>query len=255
MTEAPWYESFFGRDYLEVYGYQFTQERAETEAGFAIKALELQPGEQVLDLCCGQGRHAVLLARHGCAVTALDLSAGYLDLARAAAIEAGVELETVRADMREIPFTDRFDAVVNMFSSFGYLETEAEDAKVLQAIRRSLRPGGRVLMDLLNRDWVIANYEQEDSHKDPEGTLYLEHREFDLETSRNHVTFTVVAPDGSRRDVGGHHIRLYTLREMRGLLEAARLEYQGVYGGFQGESFGIDTRRMIIMARRPAGGP
>ena len=249
--QSPWYETFFGRDYLDVYDYQFTPERAEAETGFAIKALGLQPGEEVLDLCCGQGRHAVLLAKHGCAVTALDLSAEYLALAEASARQAGVTLETVRADMRNIPFAGRFDAVVNMFSSFGYLESEAEDAKVLYAIERGLKPGGRVLLDLLNRDWVIANYETEDSHTAADGTVYLEHRYFDLETSRNHVSFTVVTPDGQRREVGGHHIRLYTLREMRGALDAAGLAYEGVYGGFAGETCGIDTRRMIIVARKP----
>jgi SAM-dependent methyltransferase len=251
-SETPWYESFFGHDYLEVYGSSFTQQRAEIESAFAIRALGLTAGQALLDLCCGQGRHAVELAKHGCVVTALDLSSEYLDLANEAARQAGVVLETVHADMREIPFTDRFDALVNMFSSFGYLESEAEDARVLDAIAGALKPGGRVLLDLLNRDWVVANYETEDSHTDPDGTVYLEHRRLDLETSRNHVSFTVVAPDGSRREVGGHHIRLYTLREVRGLLDAAGLDYEGVHGGYEGEAYGIDTRRMIVVARKPA---
>jgi SAM-dependent methyltransferase len=222
------------------------------EAGFAMEVLGLTEGAEVLDLCCGQGRHAVELAKHGCTVTALDLSEEYLALANQAAGEAGVALETVRADMREIPFSDRFDAVINMFSSFGYLESEEEDARVLAAIRRALRSGGVALLDLLNRDWVVANYETEDSHADPDGTVYLEHRRLDLETSRNHVSFTVVAPDGSRREVDGHHIRLYTLREVRGMLDAAGLVYEGAHGGYEGEAYGIDTRRMIVVARRPA---
>jgi len=75
---------------------------------------------------------------------------------------------------------------------------------------------------------------------------------FDLETSRNHVSFTVVKPDGRRREVGGHHIRLYTLREMRGALDAAELTYEAVHGGFEGETYGIGTRRMIIVAHKPA---
>jgi SAM-dependent methyltransferase len=249
---APWYERFFGRDYLEVYGYQFTQERAEQEVDFAVKALRLTPGESLLDLCCGQGRHAVLLAGRGLRVTALDLSSEYLELARDAGREKGVVLETVNADMREIPFEARFDAIVNMFSSFGYLETEAEDAKVLAAILRALKPGGRVLLDLLNREWVVTNYIQNDWHSDPDGTLYLEHRELELETSRNHVTFTAIAPDGSRREIVGHHIRLYTLREVIGMLEAAGLAFEGVHGGFEGEAYSINTRRMIVVAKRPS---
>jgi SAM-dependent methyltransferase len=251
MSSTPWYESFFGAEYLQVYGSSFTQARAETEAAFAIRALGLKPGAEVLDLCCGQGRHAVELAKHGCRMTALDLSQDYLALAEASAREAGMTLETVHADMREIPFSDRFDAVINMFSSFGYLESEAEDARVLEAVRRALKPGGVALLDLLNRDWVVANYETEDSHTDPDGTLYLEHRRLDLETSRNHVSFTVVAPDGTRREVDGHHIRLYTLREVRGMLDAAGLAYEGVHGGYEGEPYGINTRRMIVIARRP----
>jgi SAM-dependent methyltransferase len=251
MSQEPaWYESFFGQDYLDVYGYQFTDERARKEAAFAARALDLQPGERVLDLCCGQGRHAVLLAAMGLDVTGLDLSKQYLRLTEAAAREHNVTLHTVHADMREIPFESHFDAIVNMFSSFGYLESEAEDAKVLDSISRALKPGGRALLDLLNRDWVVDNYVQNDWHRDGDGTLYLEHRELDLLTSRNHVTFTAISPDGTQREIGGHHIRLYTLREVSGMLEAAGLAFESVYGGFDGEPYGIETRRMIVVVRR-----
>jgi SAM-dependent methyltransferase len=249
--ETPWYASFFGQDYLDVYGYQFTAERARSETEFAARALELQPGERVLDLCCGQGRHAVLLAALGMDVTGLDLSEQYLDLTQAAAREQGVAVATVLADMRAVPFEAHFDAIVNMFSSFGYLESEAEDAKVLASVRQALRPGGRVLFDLLNRDWVVDNYIQNDWHRDADGTLYLEHRELDLLTSRNHVTFTAIAPGGAQREIGGHHIRLYTLREVAGMLEAAGLAFQSVHGGFDGEAYGIGSRRMILVATRP----
>ena len=249
--EQPWYQAFFGQDYLDVYGYQFTAERAALEADFVIKVLGLRPGDLVLDLCSGQGRHAVPLAEREMHVTALDMSFQYLEMAVAAARASGVQFATVHADMRNIPFSNRFDAVINMFSSFGYLESEAEDARVLASIQRALRPGGLVLLDLLNRDWVIANYKTEDSHSDPDGTLYLEHRRLDLETSRNHVSFTVVTPDGVRREVGGHHIRLYTLREVRGMLEEAGLVYEGVHGGYEDEPYGIETRRMIVVAMRP----
>jgi SAM-dependent methyltransferase len=250
--QSPWYESFFGRDYLDVYAHQFNEQLARKEAGFALRALDLKAGTQVLDLCCGQGRHAVALAVAGCAVTGLDLSQQYLDMAQSEARKAGVDLETVRADMREIPFEGRFDAVVNMFSSFGYLESEEEDTKVLFAVARALQAGGRLLLDLLNREWVIANYEERDWHEDADGTLYLERRHFDLDSSRNHVTFTVITPNGEQREIGGHHIRLYTLREIRGLLMTAGLDFERAYGGFDGEDYSIDARRMIIVARKPA---
>ena len=251
MSDAPWYESFFGDDYLDVYGHQLSAERAEHETAFVERSLALKAGDSLLDLCCGPGRHALLLAQRGLRVTALDLSQPYLDAAAAEAKHRGLEIETVRADMRAPGFVGRFDAVINMFSSFGYLESEAEDAKVLRGVAAALRPGGRALFDLINREWVIRNQVADESRTGADDTVYREHRELNLVTSRNHVTFTAVAPGGSRHDLDGHHIRLYTLTEVIGMLEAAGLRFERVYGGFDGEVYAVDTRRMIVVATKP----
>ncbi|HLF71566.1 MAG TPA: class I SAM-dependent methyltransferase, partial [Dehalococcoidia bacterium] len=186
----------------------------------------------------------------GMRVTALDLSQQYIDAAAAEAARRGLELETVRADMRELAYDGRFDAVINMFSSFGYLENEGEDAKVLHGVARALRPGGRALFDLLNRDWVVRNQLPLDEYFGNGGMKYEEHRHLDLATSRNHITFVAIAPDGERREIVGHHIRLYTLREVIGMLEAAGLSYERVYGGFDGEDYGLGTRRMIVVTSK-----
>ena len=247
MSDAPWYQRFFGNDYLDVYRGHLRAEVAEREVAFVARALALEPGARVLDLCAGPGRHAVLLAERGLRVTALDLSQAYLDAAAAEAKRRGVALETVRADMRAPGFDGCFDAVINMFSSFGYLESEAEDAKVLRGVAAALRPGGRALFDLINREWVVRNQVADESHAAADGVIHLEHRELDLAASRNHVTFVAVAPDGSRRDLDGHHIRLYTLTEMIGMLDGAGLRFERAYGGFDGEAYGVDTRRMIVV--------
>lgn len=247
---SAWYVDFFRGDYLNVYGHTFTDERAEKEAAFVARALELKPGASVLDLCCGQGRHSVQLAKRGFNVTGLDLNPDYVELTRKAAKAAKVEVETVAADMREIPFAGKFDAIVNMYSSFGYLESEAEDLKVLESAVKALKAGGRILLDMLNREWAIDNYIQNDWHTGADGTLYVERRDLDLATSRMHVHFIVVDPNGGRRESIGHIIRLYTLTEMTRLLERAGLRMTAVFGGFDGEDYSIGTRRMIITARR-----
>ena len=126
---TPWYEAFFDAEYLRLYEHQFTEERAEKEVSFVLEALGLAAGASLLDLCCGQGRHAVVFAGRGLEVTAQDLSREYVALAEEAAAAAGVELRSVVGDMREIPFENEFDAVVNMFTSFGYLESEAEESE------------------------------------------------------------------------------------------------------------------------------
>jgi SAM-dependent methyltransferase len=249
---SGWYVDFFRNDYLQVYDHQFTAERAEKEVAFAEHALQLRPGSRVLDLCCGQGRHSVLFAKHGFQVTGIDLNPSYLELTQNAAQAAGVKLETVVADMREIPALNQFDAIVNMYSSFGYLESEAEDLRVLESVARALKPGGRLLLDMLNREWAVANYVQNDWHKGSDGTLYVERRDLDLASSSMHVSFTIVGPDGRRRDSVGHHIRLYTLTEITRLLQRVGLNVSAVFGGFDGESYAISTRRMIVLTQNGA---
>ena len=248
---SPWYETFFADDYLNVYGDVLASRSAESEAAFAERALELSPGDTVLDLCCGPGRHALLFAKRGMRVVGQDLNADYLETARRSAEEDGVSLELVRRDMRDIPFEETFDGIVNMFSAFGYLESEEEDMKVLDQVSRALKPGGGLLIDSINREWVVSNYIQNEWREGDDGTVYLEHRELDLATSRNHITFTIVSADGTRRESRGHHIRLYTLTEVKGMLERAGLDFKEAYGGFDGEEYTVATPRMIVVARKP----
>jgi len=251
-AQNAWYVNFFGDDYLDIYRHTFTAERAEKEVAFAALKLGLTAGARVLDLCCGPGRHSALLAQHGYRVTGLDLSQSYLELARRTAADHQTAIDTVLADMREIPFDNHFDAVINMYSSFGYLESESEDLKALESISRSLRRGGRLLLDMLNREWAVANYIQNDWHAEPNGTLYVEHRALDLESSRMRVRFVIVGPNGSRRESPGHDIRLYSFTEMKKMLERAGFAGVEVFGGFEGEKYGIGTRRMILCATKNA---
>ena len=113
------------------------------------------------------------MAKRGFKVTGLDLNAEYLDLASKAADAAKVKIETVAGDMREIPFENKFDAIVNMYSSFGYLESEAEDLKVLESAAKALKTGGRILLDMLNREWAVTNYIQNDWHAGDDPTTAL----------------------------------------------------------------------------------
>jgi hypothetical protein len=103
---------------------------------------------------------------------------------------------------------------------------------------------------MLNREWAVANYIQNDWHSGADGTLYVERRDLDLASSRMHVHFIVIDPDGSRHESIGHIIRLYTLTEMTRLLARVGLTVNAVFGGFEGETYSIDTRRMIIIARK-----
>ena len=247
---SSWYTEFFNEDYPRIYSDRLSQEATEREAAFAVRALGLQKGDRVLDLACGHGRHAVALARRGMVVTGQDLNEDYLRMAREDAARAGVEIETVHGDMRDIPFHEEFDAVINMFTAFGYFDSDHEDLRVLQAVSTALKSGGKLLLDTINREWVLSNYAQNDWHTDVDGNTYLEHREFNLVTGRNRVTFSIVTADGTRRESPGHDVRLYTLTELGRLLDAAGLQLSATHGDYDSAPYAINTPRMIVVATK-----
>jgi len=249
MTTGIWYIDFFGHDYLRIYQPFLTPERTERQVEELIKLLALPPGSKILDLCCGHGRHAIPLAQRGYEVTGLDLSEVFLQKAQADAEAQGVSVRWVRSDMREIPFEDEFDAVINMFSAFGYLEDEEEDLKVLHQVRKALKPGGLFLMEIIHREALMRRFEPRGWHYGEDGMIVLEDRRFNLLTGRNEVEVTLIYPDG-KRTVYHHAMRIYSLTELARLLQAAGLTVEATYGGLDGNELTLDSRRLVILARK-----
>lgn len=232
MSE-PWYVEFFRGDYQKLYS--FEPERSEREAAFVRRALELSADARVLDLCCGTGRHLPALGAVG-----VDR---HLPSLRG--------LPAACADMRALPFrSGAFDAVASLFSSFGYLESDAEDLRVLREVSRVLRPGGALLVDLLNRELALAGFSPSVQRVEEDGTLVVEQRKFDALASRLTTSFVIVAPGGERTDSVGHTLRLYTLTELTQMLAAAGLRLERVRGGFAGEEYSLESVRMIAVARK-----
>ena len=246
------YMEFFGDDYLGAYHETISAENALIEADFVQQVLQLPVGSEVLDLCCGHGRHSVLLAKAGLNMTGLDLSEQYLEQAALNAMSVGIELELVHSDMREIPFNSRFDAVINLFTSFGYLSSDNEDVNVLKQVSKALKPEGRFLIDLINRDWVASNNLEEESKTAPNGTVYQEHRKLDLVNGRIQNSFTVTTPDGEIYTSNGLTIRLYTLGELTTMLADVGLATERVYGGYGAQPYNNEARRMIVLAVKTA---
>ena len=254
----PWYKSLFERDYYDYFYLggprAVTEEeraqQADGQVAFIAQALEQPEGARILDLCCGWGRHSVRLAQRGYRVSGLDLSAYHLRLAKAAARRAGVEVEWLHGDMREIPGrARRFDAVINCFTSFGYFESEQEDQRVLDAIARALRPGGRFLIDTMNHDWLMRNFRASEWHERPDGSMMLERRVYDILTGRIDVEWLFITPEGKRRQQS-HSVRLYTYTELAAMLAQAGLAVQRTWGGMDGRDFSMDSPRMIVLAEK-----
>src|SRR3954469_19732200 len=161
-TSSPeTWDAFFSDFYLRAYAADEREGEAEAQALAAARLAACPEGGELLDVPCGFGRHSVALARAGYRVTGVDRSAALLDEARR---RAGGERwpKWVTADYRELPFADAsFDAAMNLFSSLGYLGDE-EDTRVLAEIRRVLRPGARLVVELLHRDRLVRGVAEQD---------------------------------------------------------------------------------------------
>ena len=246
-----WFDDFFGSDYLKIYSGNFDTKRTIQEVNFIIQALSLSPQSKILDLCCGQGRHSIELSIKGMNVVSQDLIQAYLDIAEEEAKRKKVKISTICSDMKTIPFESEFDAIINMFTAFGYLKSKDDDFQVLQEMYKSLKPGGKLLIDTLNREWVIINNIEREWRLDKDGTIIIEERNFDLETSRNHVSFKLVSPEAKIKEIEGHKIRLYTLTELIQMLEEANFVFKKTFGDYNSSKYDKNSPRMIILAEKP----
>lgn len=247
--EKPWYQEFFGHHYLETYQPVLTPERTVREADFIVNTLSLPAGSTILDLCCGHGRHLIELTGRGYTMIGLDLDPFFLDTARQEAERRGLEVQLELRDMRDIPFVEEFDAVINMFTSFGYLESDEEDQKVLDGVARALKPGGLFLMELMHRDCLARMFQPRGWYETEAGLKVLEQRGFDPLTGRNDVRVITIYPDGAVKEAH-HSVRIYTLTELARMLTSAGLQVEATYGGTDGSPFTLESRRLIVLSRK-----
>jgi SAM-dependent methyltransferase len=221
---------------------------AEAAAELAWKLLDLRPGMSVLDLACGHGELASRLAARGCQVTGLDSSAVFLDWARADAAAAGVSVEYVAGDMRQLPWTGRFDRVVSWSTAFGYFDDTANRG-VLDGIAGVLRPGGRLAMDLDNLARFLASWCPSRVVAAREnGDMLVDRYQLDALTGRFEAERTVIREGRTRRV--NFVKRMFGFPELRDWLLAAGFTAVAGYGEDAGP-LTADHRRMVIVADLP----
>ena len=248
-TDTPWYKTFFGEDYLHLYEPILTPERTQREVDGIVNLLALPNGSSILDLCCGHGRHAIPLAQRGYKVTGQDLSEVFLREAEKEALAKSVRVNWLHGDMRNIPFENEFDACINIFTAFGYLETQDEDQQVLKQVYKALKPGGLFLLEIIHREGLMRHFSPHMIEHHPDGLIVLEERSFDLFTSRSEVKITMIYPDGRRKEYG-HAARVYTLTELAQMLTKAGLQVKAYYGAWDRSELTIDSFRLILLAQK-----
>jgi SAM-dependent methyltransferase len=230
-----WFEPIaehLGAAYLR---YSFTKGTRQ-EVDHVVAALTLEPGERVLDVGCGPGRHAHELARRGIVVHGIDISDRFVELAQADA-PPGATFE--RMDARDLSFTAEFDAAICLCQgAFGLMTAGAGDAAVIGGIARALRPGGRLALSAFNAYFAVEHHHE---------------ATFDADLGVAHERTEVRNPDGLAREVD-LWTGCYTPRELRLLLathgfEVARISSvePGAYGD---DPPTTESPEFLVIARR-----
>ena len=243
-----WWRDYFDAQYLLEYEPIFAPELDRRDVARIMDVLGLPSDSRILDVPCGQGRHAHLLAEAGFDVTGLDYSTELLK--RAKARGTGTHLRYERGEMRTLPkkWSGRFDAVLNLFTSFGFFTHPSDDAKVIREFARVLKPGGVLLWHGGSRDGVVRAFITRDWWTSRDGTMIGHERSFDPLSGVLTVHTTV---KGQRKAVEREHkIRLYTATRITELCADAGLIVEQAWDGWRDRPLGRKSSEMLLLARK-----
>jgi SAM-dependent methyltransferase len=254
-----WWQTYFDAQYLLEYEPLFRLERDRREVARLMDVIGAPSGARVLDVPCGQGRHAHQHAEAGFDVDGLDYSADLLAVARQRGTSA--RLRYTRGDMRKLPsrWTGKFDVVLNLFTSFGFFANPADDRRVLAEFARVLAPGGMLVWHGGDRDGVMARFLARDWWHTNDGTLIAQERRFDALSGVMTVSsvWSGASANGSRE----HTIRLYTPTRLAELCAEVGLIVEQAFDGFTPMPLTRRSSEMLLVARkditasRPEGRP
>ncbi|HEU5180516.1 MAG TPA: class I SAM-dependent methyltransferase [Candidatus Polarisedimenticolia bacterium] len=247
--DLRWYETFFRGVALDFWRQAVPPDQSRLEAEFLAAELKLPPGGHVLDIPCGSGRHALALASLGYRVTGLDLSHEQIEEARRLSAEAGLRIEWREGDMKDLEGSEEVDGAYCMGNSFGYMPPE-ETHRFIAAVARSLKPGGRFVMDTgMAAESILSRLK--DREWAPVGEiLFLEENRYLLAESCIETTYTFVRRGETIVRTGLQWV--YTLRELRALLGGEGLRVESIYRGVDRVPFELSAPYLILSAQKQA---
>lgn len=245
-----WWERFFSEDYL-MSVIAPSQAQIGKQVDFIEQSLGVSKGGTILDVGCGLGLHAVELTRRGYLVVGLDLSLAMITRAAELAQEQQLKLNVVHADIREMEFDGAFDGVICMGTTFGFFDDDA-NRDVLARLYQALRPGGRALLDMVNRDYVIGSQPNLVWYEGDE-CVCMEESDFNYFNSRLTVKRTIMREDG-RQSHSEYSLRLYSLHELGQMMQQVGFRVIEVSGqeALRGAFFGAHSPRVVMLAERRA---
>jgi SAM-dependent methyltransferase len=219
-------------------------ESAAREVDQLIELLDLPPGSKVLDLCCGVGRHSLEFARRGFEVTGFDITQRYIEQGKARAKSENLEVDFVLGDARRFCALEEFDAVINMYTAFGYFEEPSDDKRVVLNAYSSLKPGGKLLIQSMGKE-ILARIFQPREWNEHDGRIFLQERWLSDDFSWIDNRW-ILLEDGRQREFTFGH-RLYSAAELKNLFRRCGFRNVEVFGDLAGAAYDHQAKGLVII--------
>ncbi|HZW39627.1 MAG TPA: class I SAM-dependent methyltransferase [Ignavibacteriaceae bacterium] len=240
-----WYKEWFNSDeYLKVYKHRNSEEAIKL-VNLILYNIEITEGASILDLACGAGRHAAVFAERLFDVTGIDLSGNLLRIAKDYSFKRNLNTKFIRSDLKYFQLKKKFDVIVNLFTSFGYFETDEENYALFKRIYNHLEKPGYFVLDYLNKNYVKDNLVP--SSIDENGDIKIEQKRTIL---NNRIIKDIKVNKLDKAFNFQESVRLFSSEEILFNLRLNGFNIENVFGDFEGNEFKESSPRLIIIAKK-----
>jgi len=237
--KSTWYASWFDTPFYHILYKDRDHTEAETFMNNLTNYLNIPEGGKILDLACGKGRHAIYLNSIGYNVTGVDLSENSIAHAKQ------FENESLHFEVHDMckPYNEQFDAVFNLFTSFGYFDKDEDNLNTIKAIKTDLNEVGFGVIDFMNTDFVLNNLVPEDT-KTVDGTEFHLKRYKENGYIVKDIAFTHEGDDYHYQE----HVREFSLEDFEALFEKAGVYLLDIFGDYKLRKFDkMESSRLIMI--------
>ena len=240
-SSGDWFAQWFDSRYYHILYCNRNDQEALAFIRKLLNHLEVSEDVQILDLACGSGRHTRSVTALGYQVTGMDLSEESIAMARQQS--PGIQYEV--GDMRSFDLGRRFGMVMNLFTSFGYFDDVAENAKALGCVARHLFKDGIFVLDYFNATQVVSNLI-------PKEYIVREGVEFHIrrEVRNRHICKRIEVVDGNHRELHEEKVQLFSREDVEAMMIQAGLQPKECFGDYELNAFNQNSPRMIIVAEK-----
>ena len=244
--KSEWFKDWFNtQEYLTVYQ-QHNESDAEVHIKLILENVEIPSHAKILDMACGAGRHAIILSRKNFHLTAVDLSENLISIAEQSAQNENLKINFVQSDIRKYETEDKFDLILNIFTSFGYFESDKENFAILQKAYDLLVEDGFFVLDFFNSHFLQQNL-VEFSEENLGGAEIHQYRKI----KDKRVTKKIVITKNGILNTYAESVRMFTKDELVNAIQNIGFDIYRTFGDFLGNEFDIlNSPRLIMICKK-----